>query len=93
MFPFACPYNWAPENRERIYMLCVLGHDHSSIEVKVAEFNETEPYGKRPFHCPDCWQTTRADIVQSNWTLMTIAAAVSEGRVSCKDCFPRVTAS
>lgn len=69
-------------------MLCLQGHDHSSIKVKVAKFNGTEPHGIRPFHCPDCWQTNRVDTVQSNWRLMTTGEAISQGRQFCKNCFP-----
>jgi hypothetical protein len=72
-------------------MFCLRGHGHSTREVKVAEFNETEPYGIRPYHCPDCWQTNRVDTIQPNWTLMPITKAINEGRLACKNCFPTVT--
>lgn len=70
-------------------MICLKGHDHSSSKVKVAKFNETEPHGIRPFHCPECWQTARADTRQSNWAMITLAEAMNEGRPSCHACFPK----
>jgi hypothetical protein len=43
------------------------GHDHSIQDVKVAEWNRTEPHGTRPFHCPDCRHTKRPDHNRHNW--------------------------
>lgn len=68
-------------------MLCQKGHDHSRENVLVAALNLTEPHGVRPFHCHDCWQTSRTDTVPNNWRSMTLAQAQSQGRSPCRDCF------
>jgi hypothetical protein len=70
-------------------MICIKGHDHSSSKVKVAKFNKTEPHGIRPFHCPECRQTTRVGIDQANWVLMALVAAIGEGRPPCHYCFQK----
>lgn len=64
-------------------------HDHSKSRVVVASENETEPWGRRPFHCPDCFQVKRKDHKQSNWRpFANVAQAEADERRPCKNCFP-----
>jgi hypothetical protein len=40
-------------------MKCDLGHDHPPMEVVGATENPTQPWGPRPYHCPDCFYITK----------------------------------
>lgn len=64
-------------------------HDHSKIPVVVATENPSEPRGRRPFHCPECFQVKRKDANKLNWTTFTnVAQAKVDKRRACKNCFP-----
>lgn len=63
-------------------------HDHSKSPVVVAKENRTEPWGRRPFHCPDCFQANRKDKNPLNWRhYPNVASAQFENRPACEDCF------
>lgn len=63
-------------------------HDHSKSPVVAASENPTEPWGRRPFHCPNCFQTCRKDHNSLNWrSYSNIAKAKADGRMPCKNCF------
>ncbi len=70
-------------------MRCKYGHDHSRASVKAATDNSTQPWGPRPFHCPDCFHTQRQDTVDLYWhEYKTAAHAQRQGHEEpCKNCF------
>jgi methylphosphotriester-DNA--protein-cysteine methyltransferase len=59
------------------------------MQVVAATRNPTEPWGRRPYHRPDCSEVTKQGTVQSNWTTYpSVAAAKADGRRPCKRCQP-----
>src|SRR5262245_57420608 len=72
-------------------MRCKFGHDHRSETVKAATDNPMEPWGPRPFHCPECFQTRRRDTVASYWhSYRNVSEAQAQGHERpCKSCFSR----
>ncbi len=63
-------------------------HDHSKSKVIAATENPTEPWGRRPFHCPECFQTRRKNANDLNWRAYSnVAKAQAGGRKPCKNCF------
>lgn len=71
-------------------LLCRYGHDHSVAPVKAATDNPTEPWGPRPFHCPECFYTQRQDTVPVYWHTYGNApqARIQGHQDPCKCCFP-----
>lgn len=46
-------------------------------------------WGRRPFHCPDCFQVRRKDANKLNWrSYGSVAQAKADNRKPCKNCFP-----
>ena len=73
-------------------MKCKFRHDHPSRPVTVAENNQTEPWGVRPVHCPDCRFTRRDDKNDENWKTYTTVdeiRLVMNNRRLCRICFPQ----
>jgi hypothetical protein len=71
-------------------MKCDLGHDHPPMEVVGATENPTQPWGPRPYHCPDCFYVTKPGAVPGYWVKYpNPASAVAAGhRSPCLRCFP-----
>ena len=71
-------------------MKCDLGHDHPPMEVVGATENPTQPWGPRPYHCPDCFYVRKQGAVPGNWVKYPDPpSAVRAGHESsCLRCFP-----
>jgi hypothetical protein len=69
-------------------MRCKRGHEHPH-KIVMATDNPTEPWGPRPFHCPECYQVRKAGTVSGYWRkYKTPSAAQADGHPSpCKSCF------
>jgi hypothetical protein len=48
-------------------MTCNLGHDHPPVKVVGATENPMQPWGPRPYHCPDCFYVTKQGAVPGYW--------------------------
>lgn len=58
------------------------------MEVTWARYNESEPWGIRPYHRLDCAYASRPDRVDANWIVDQTHVAVTEGREPCAVCRP-----
>jgi hypothetical protein len=70
--------------------VCKYGHSHPQQKaVRAATNNPTEPWGPRPYHCPDCSEVTKSGTRPDNWErYTTIEDAGLAGHFdSCKICF------
>lgn len=71
-------------------MRCRFNHEHPPEPLKAATGNRTKPWGPRPFHCPECPEVGKPQVVGRNWApYATAAAARAAGHPRpCKRCFP-----
>src|SRR4249920_755908 len=71
-------------------MRCKFNHTHPPKPLKAATGNPTQPWGPRPYHCPECPQIAKHFALDQNWVdYSNAAAAQAAGHPrACKICFP-----
>ena len=72
-------------------MRCKFNHSHPPEPLKAATGNPTQPWGPRPYHCPECPQVVANPLVVGrNWVDYSDAdkARIAGHPRACKICFP-----
>lgn len=71
-------------------MRCRFGHEHPPEPLTAATHNRTQPWGPRPYHCPECSEVNKPQAIGQNWLpYSNVAAARAAGHPRpCKRCFP-----
>lgn len=69
---------------------CKFNHSHPPKPLKAATRNPARPHGPRPYHCPDCPQVAKPQVVGANWIQYADAeqARAAGHPRACSQCFP-----
>ena len=62
-------------------MRCRFGHEHPPEPLTAATHNRTQPWGPRPYHCPECSEVNFGDDVRvlrgGSWATDALVARTS----------------
>jgi len=69
---------------------CKFGHAHPPSKIVAATENPTQPWGPRPYHCPDCSEVKKHGTVPAHWKEYPDprSATLAGHDSACRICFP-----